>query len=67
LWWLSSSSKAVFRSLLTLGVFKLTTIPSLTGSVQAVTGAVLPSISTKQSRQEAKGVVASLMAQRLGM
>jgi hypothetical protein len=32
-----------------------------------VIGALLPSISTKQRRQEAKGVLASLMAHKLGM
>ena len=61
------SPKAVFLSLLTFGVFRCTAIPSVTGSVQAVTGAFLPSISTKQRRQEAKGVEASLMAHRLGI
>jgi hypothetical protein len=45
----------------------LTTIPSATGVVQAVTGISLPSISTKQRRQEAKGSLFSRMAQRLGM
>jgi hypothetical protein len=42
-------------------------MPSLTGSVQAVMGALLPSISTKQRRQEANGVIASLMAHKLGI
>jgi hypothetical protein len=42
-------------------------MPSRTVSVQAVTGLLLPSISTKHRRQEAKGGVTPLKAHKFGI
>jgi hypothetical protein len=66
-WLASSNSRAVRASLDAFSPRVLTTIPSATGVAQAVTGASLPSTSTKQRRQEAKGSFLSRTAQRLGM
>ena len=42
-------------------------MPSWTVSVHAVTGVLLPSISTKHRRQEAKGGVTPLKAHKFGI
>jgi hypothetical protein len=66
-WLASSNSRAVRASLKAFSPRVLTVIPSATGVVQAVTGASLPSTSTKQRRQEAKGSFLSRIAHRLGI
>lgn len=58
----------MFLILFTLSVFRCTIMPSATDVVHEVTGAFLPSISTKQRRHEAgTGGWVFLKAQRLGM
>jgi len=66
--WLASISSAAVRASLKAFLPRvLTTMPSLTGSVQAMTGSFSPSTSTKHRRHEAEGCIFSWMAQRLGM